>query len=232
MTQSLHTENVLIFHGIGQPKRALEPGEAVYWLSEPDFRDILDQIAGMGDHKPHITFDDGNVSDVAIALPELNKRGLRATFFLLTGRLGQPGGLSDKDVAILAQSGHQIGLHGHAHRDWRALNPDERITEFRTARQRLEALSGQPVTLAAAPFGFYDRSVIAHLKAEGFTALYTSDYGPAQADAFIQPRNCVETDLSQDELSRLLTGRVALVRKPRRFLGIARKRLLPIRWPA
>lgn len=155
-----HTDNVLIFHGIGTPGRRLEPGEDVYWLTRFDFREVLDQIAAMGSDRPDITFDDGNASDVEIALPELDARGLKATFFILTDRLGQPGALSEQDVAALAQAGHQIGLHGHSHCDWRRLDQAGRVTEFRTARQTLQALTGTEITKAAAPFGYYDLSLI------------------------------------------------------------------------
>ncbi|WP_146346327.1 polysaccharide deacetylase family protein [Phaeobacter marinintestinus] len=223
------TDNVVIFHGIGTPGRRLEPGEDVYWLTRSDFRDVLDQIVAMGPDRPEITFDDGNASDAEIALPELNARGLKATFFVLTNRLGRPGALAERDVAAMAQAGHQIGLHGHSHLDWRRLNQAGRIAEFRTARQTLEALSGSEITKAAAPFGYYDRAVISHLISEGFSALYTSDYGRVRQGNFIRPRNCIEAGLSPEEMTRVLTGKVAPFRKPRRLVGIVRKRLWPVR---
>lgn len=225
-------ENVVIFHGIGTPGRQLEQGEFVYWLSLADFRDVLDQIVALGPDRPEITFDDGNTSDATIALPELKSRGLKATFFVLTGRLGQPGALSEQDVTALAHAGHQIGLHGHSHRDWRRLDQAGRQAEFRTARQTLQTLSGSKVTTAAAPFGCYDRAVVAHLISEGFETLYTSDYGRGQADGFIRPRNCIETGLSPKQMTRVLTGQVAPFRRPRRLVGLAYKRLWPVRGAA
>jgi len=220
---------VLIFHGIGTPRRALEPGEAVFWISRPVFCDILDRIVAMGEDAPEITFDDGNASDAEIALPELEKRGLRAVFFLLSARIGQPGSLSEADVRHLAAAGHVIGLHGAVHRDWRGLDAVGRQAEFRTARHRLADLSGAPVTHAAAPFGLYDRGVSAALRDEGFTALYTSDRGQAQETGFLRPRNCIEAGMSEPALTNALSGHVPLVRHPRRALGLIRKRLLPAR---
>lgn len=219
--------SVLIFHGLGPPQRKLEPGEAPFWLGRDPFCALLDRIARMGADAPQITFDDGNASDIEIALPELAARGLSAAFFLLVGRLDHPGSLSQADVKTLAEAGQTIGLHGHAHRDWRRLDPEGRQQEFREARRRLADLSGQPITLAAAPFGLYDRQVTQALIAEGFEALYTSDWGRASGRRFLRPRNCIDATMDDRALSAALDGHVRLTRQPRRMLGLARKRLLP-----
>lgn len=224
--------SVLIFHGIGAPQRELEPGEAVFWISRERFCQILDRIAQMGTEAPEITFDDGNASDAEIALPELEKRGLRAVFFLLSARIGQPGSLSEDTVRRLAGAGHVIGLHGATHRDWRRLDQAGRQAEYRDARHRLAELAGAPVTLAAAPFGAYDRRVSAALAAEGFEALYTSDRGRAVNTRFLRPRNCIEDGMDARALEDALHGRVPAGRRLRRLLGLARKRLLPARGAA
>ena len=85
---------ILNFHGIGVPSRALEPGEDRFWISRDAYRAILDAVvAANGVPSVSITFDDGNLSDIAIGAPELAARGLTATFFVLAGRLGTPGSL-------------------------------------------------------------------------------------------------------------------------------------------
>ena len=53
------------------PKRPLEPGEAVFWLSRERFCRALDRIVEMGPAAPQITFDDGNASDLDVAAPLL-----------------------------------------------------------------------------------------------------------------------------------------------------------------
>ncbi|WP_035366467.1 polysaccharide deacetylase family protein [Pseudodonghicola xiamenensis] len=218
---------MLILHGIGTAARALEPGEARFWLSRDRFCALLDRIVAMGPAAPQITFDDGNASDIEIALPELTARGLSAAFFLLSDRLDRPGSLGSGDVTALAEAGQVIGLHGHVHRDWRHLDSETRRQEFRDARSRLADLSGRPITLAAAPFGLYDRRVTTLLAAEGIEALYTSDWGRASGRRFLRPRNCIDATMDDAALSAALEGRVPLYRRPRRLLGLARKRLLP-----
>ncbi|MGC3940392.1 polysaccharide deacetylase family protein [Roseobacter sp. EG26] len=219
---------VIILHGIGAPQRPLEPGEEVFWLSQAQFLAVLDDIEKMGPAAPLITFDDGNASDLAIALPELERRNLKATFFLLSGRLGQPGSLTEADVTTLAQAGHPIGLHGCDHVDWRGLDAQARKREFITAREKLSDLAGQKIETAAAPFGLYNRQTLQDLRALGFQALYTSDRGLA-GEHFIRPRNCLEGGMTEARFGEALRGHVRPTRRARRFLGVARKRLLPIR---
>jgi hypothetical protein len=60
------------FHGIGSPRRELEPGEDEYWISVSAFHQILDAIAGRKDIR--LSFDDGNISDVEVGLPALLER--------------------------------------------------------------------------------------------------------------------------------------------------------------
>ena len=88
----------LCFHGIGTPERELEPGEEDYWISQETFLAVLDDVAQHRDAV--VSFDDGNASDVEIGLPALVERDLRATFFVLAGRLDAPGCLSSADLGF------------------------------------------------------------------------------------------------------------------------------------
>ena len=125
----------MLFHGIGTPGRALDPGEAPFWVTKDRFLEILDDLATWPDTK--ISFDDSNVSDLDIALPALQERGLRADFFVIVGRLGQPGSLSADEVRELARQGMTIGSHGLHHRPWRGLDPATTEEEFGRAREQL-----------------------------------------------------------------------------------------------
>src|SRR5690349_7096366 len=95
------------FHGIGTPQRELEPGEAPYWVSEAAFHEVLDEIAGWP--RIRISFDDGNASDLDLALPALVERGLTADFFVLAGRLESEGSLDVDAVRELCRAGMTIG---------------------------------------------------------------------------------------------------------------------------
>src|SRR4051794_9579175 len=100
----------LTFHGIGAPRRPLDPGEDAVWISRDQFLAHLDAVAGRDDVR--ITFDDGNASDVEHALPALRERDLSAMFVVVAGRLGEPRFLDAASVAGLAAAGMEIGCHG------------------------------------------------------------------------------------------------------------------------
>lgn len=210
------------FHGIGTPQRELEPGEDLYWVTEPQFEEILDEVATW----PHtrISFDDGNASDVEIALPNLVKRGLKADFFLLAGRLDTPGSVSADGVRELRRHGMVIGSHGMWHRSWRGLTARESDEEFVAARDRLAEEAGAPVTAAACPLGRYDRRVLTALRRHGYTNVYTSDRRRARAGAWLQPRFSVRRHDTARNLRAELHSTPSLVRRTRNgAVGIVKR---------
>ena len=180
----------LTFHGIGTTERPLEPGEDRVWLDRAEFESALDVVVGRSDVQ--ITFDDGNSSDLEHALPELRRRGLTATFFVVAGRLGAPGFLDEVGVRALADAGMGIGCHGMRHRPWRRLGEGALREEVVDARRLLERVVDRPVYEAACPFGSYDRRVLGFLRRNGYRRTFTSDTGTARPGDWIQPRNTVK----------------------------------------
>jgi peptidoglycan/xylan/chitin deacetylase (PgdA/CDA1 family) len=191
----------LTFHGIGTPDRRLHGGEREIWVSEDSFRSLVDAAAHRGDVR--ITFDDGNDSDVSLALPLLHSRGLVATFFVVAGMLGRPGFLDRAGVRTLADAGMMIGSHGMRHRPWRGLDDRSLSEELLEARDRLEDIVQRRVTEAACPFGSYDRRVLQRLRGCGYGHVYTSDRGPSQPEDWLQARNTVRSGDGADLLSRI-----------------------------
>jgi peptidoglycan/xylan/chitin deacetylase (PgdA/CDA1 family) len=201
----------LTVHGIGEPARELDPGEEETWVSVAQFERVMDAVAGRPDVR--ITFDDGNVSDVRIALPRLVERGLRAEFFVLAGLLGEPGRLDSTGVRELLRAGMRIGSHGWAHRDWRTLDAGQAAEELSAAHHLLGQLTGEPVSRVAIPFGSYDRRVLSRLRRAGVTRAYTSDGGRARPDAWLQPRTSLKRDLDSGWTTRILAGGPSLPRR-------------------
>ena len=193
------------FHGIGTPRRELEPGEDVYWIDPDTLSRVLDLAVGRTDVR--LSFDDANASDADIALPRLQERGLVAAFFVVTGRLGRPGSLSACDVRALHAAGMSIGNHGMTHRPWRGLHPAQQREELVAARRVLADLIGAPVQDAALPLGRYDRRLLGQLRALDYRSVHTSDRRWARTGDWLQPRYSIrrgDTALSvqQDVLRR------------------------------
>jgi peptidoglycan/xylan/chitin deacetylase (PgdA/CDA1 family) len=205
----------LTFHGVGPPPRPLEQGERDVWLSHERFTAVLDAAAGRGDVR--LTFDDGNASDLELALPALRERDLRATFFVSAELVGSAGYLDRGGIRELAAAGMTIGCHGLRHVPWRGLDDATLDDELVRGRRLTEQLSGRSVAAAACPFGAYDRRVLRRARSAGYARVFTSDGGRARERAWLQPRNTLRRD---GDLERLLRTR----REPERALRRAVKR--------
>ena len=192
----------LTFHGIGEPDRPLEPGEERVWLAPDQLESALDTINGHPNVR--LTFDDGNASDVGYALEALCRRGLTATFFIVAGRLGEPGFVDDAGVQTLVEAGMGIGCHGMYHRPWRRLDERALDEELSDARRLLEEVAGHPIREASCPFGSYDRRVLRSLRRHGYRRAYTSDTGTARPGTWLQARNTVTPENAQGLVDRVL----------------------------
>ena len=213
----------LTVHGIGTPVRNLDPGEDDMWVTVEQFEEVLDAVSGRPD--VCVTFDDGNASDVEIALPHLAKRDMTAQFFIAAGLLGRPGRLDPEAVKELVRAGMRIGSHGWAHCDWRRLAPGQEREEMAEAQRLLGELAGEAITEVSVPFGSYDRHVLHRLRAAGVTRVYTSDGGRARPEAWLQARTSLRSTIDSAWISRVLDGRPSVPRRAQRIAARTVKRL-------
>jgi len=198
----------ICFHGIGTCVREREPGESRYWMATDLFLRVLDEVR----ENPHVrlSFDDGNQSDAAIALPALRERSLRATFFPLAGRLEDPASLSPSDLRDLQRAGMALGSHGWDHVPWRGLSEQRARKELLDARSRLGEVSGAVIEEVALPLGRYDRQLLRRLKAIGYRTVFTSDRFPARPTSWLQARYSVTSTDTLESVRALLRHRPAL----------------------
>lgn len=221
------TRDIIInFHGVGSPRRELEPGEAPYWVDRARFEEIVEMIVSTNANRIRLTFDDGNASDMDICAPLLASNGFTACVFVLASRIGTEGSLSESDLRELQKMGFEIGSHGYAHIDWRALDPESETRELVTARDIIAAACGSPVGKVAIPFGRYNRSVLSRLRRHRYEAVYTSDGGSCRPGAFIRPRTSVRSDMTGRELLDLLRSSESPRRRIRRRVSMLAKRLI------
>lgn len=214
-------ELILNFHGLGHPPVETDRSEIPYWWDKAAFETVLNTLEAQAPaHRAQfkITFDDGNASDALIALPALDARSLKATFFICAGRIGTPGYLDASAIKDLLQSGMKIGSHGMNHVDWRATSNEQLHVEISDAKRMLEQVSGQPICEAGIPFGSYDRRVLAKLRSEGFLTVYTSDGGIARNHLWIKPRNTLDRSFYGHDLMKRLNQRNTVAARLHRFL--------------
>jgi peptidoglycan/xylan/chitin deacetylase (PgdA/CDA1 family) len=220
----LHDKAFIInLHGVGEPPRPYEKGEGRYWLGQTELERVLDFVQDRRrSSNIEITVDDGNCSDYEIVAPELRKRGLNATFFVLAGRLDQVGYLRRSQLRELSKEGFEIGSHGLDHVDWTAADDEALARELLNSKLIIENIIDRRVTAAAIPFGLYDRRVLHALLQFGYGNVFSSDGGPRMSSAWPIPRYSVQSGFEDAALRSRIIGSRFL---PRRAASEVRIRL-------
>lgn len=155
-----------------------------------------------------ISVDDGYVDDVRTILPDLQRWHMVATFFVITGRMTEPGFLSADQIRQLDRAGMDVGDHTAHHVDLRLLSASELSTETAGSRRVLEGVLGHPVYYFAYPFGTFNSAVVAAVHTAGFTLAYTTAGGTTASTAapLTMPRVHVGRSETPSGLVSLLGG--------------------------
>ena len=119
-----------------------------------------------------ITFDDSREDQYTAALPELDKHGFKAAFFIMTVALGKPGYMSREQVKTLADQGHTVGSHTYDHKNVKHYTPDDWVDQVQKPSVQLQTITGKPVKYFAYPFGLWNKDAIAKLKDHEFKAVF------------------------------------------------------------
>lgn len=126
-----------------------------------------------------LSMDDGPVQDRRL-VELLERHGIRGTFHLNSGRLGQPGHVAPEEIAAL-YADHEISTHTVSHPYLDSLSQAEITAQMGADRAALSRLSGRDVRGHAYPFGAYNATVIQVLNKLGIayarTAGQTRDFG-------------------------------------------------------
>jgi peptidoglycan/xylan/chitin deacetylase (PgdA/CDA1 family) len=140
--------------------------------------------APLGSGKPVVlTFDNGYRSQYTQALPVLRRLGWVADENIqLTGLPPSQGGLSDEQVRGLLAAGWELDTQGFSHADLIRLGAPQLHYEVAVARTTLQQRYRVPVNWFCYPSGHYDATVIAAVKAAGYTGSTTVVPGWAAPD--------------------------------------------------
>jgi peptidoglycan/xylan/chitin deacetylase (PgdA/CDA1 family) len=134
---------ILIFYGLGSVPDRIGSAERKYWCDEDHFKSIIDSICTLPRHvSVEFHIDDGNISDITIAMPALRDRGLTACFFVCAGRIGRPGYLDRSAISELIAAKMEIGSHGWEHINWRRADDKTLDAEIDGARKKIADVAG------------------------------------------------------------------------------------------
>jgi peptidoglycan/xylan/chitin deacetylase (PgdA/CDA1 family) len=106
-----------------------------------------------------LTFDDGD-ADQMTAARILHGRGLRGTFYIITGAIGAPGYMTRADLRRLAAAGNEIGGHTVSHLDLTRVPLAEARRQLCGSRAILAGW-GYRASSFAYPGGFYSPALAA-----------------------------------------------------------------------
>ncbi|MBN8727797.1 MAG: polysaccharide deacetylase family protein [Xanthomonadales bacterium] len=229
---------VLMYHGLHAGKAMRGRYDPVYsvdpssfarqldWMANRDYRSI--GLAGLdaGEWPARsilISFDDGDASNLEMAVPMLRERGFTAVFFITSAFLGQPGMLRPDEVPALLAAGMEVGSHGASHRYLADLDAASLAAELADSRARLESLTGTAVAALALPGGRGGMREREAALAHGYRWLFGSVPGPnrsTQPGRWLQ-RLAIRRNLDLMDFAALVEWRGPLPR-----LAAARHRLL------
>ena len=94
-----------------------------------------------------LTFDDSDVSHLDLAIPEMDKRKMKGTFFLIANKTDRK-----DDWRRALASGHEIGNHTLDHKHASELTPQDEEAQVSGAKNVLQKEFGVPVLTFAYPF--------------------------------------------------------------------------------
>lgn len=127
---------------------------------------------GVGERRPIVlTFDDGYLDTYEIAFPILQRYGLTATVFLVSGSVGATSGewgpplpvalMTWAQIAEMARHGFTFQSHTRTHPDLTLCSEGAALAELVDSRAEIEDHVGAEVDSLAYPFGSYDARVVA-----------------------------------------------------------------------
>jgi len=145
-----------------------------------------------------LTFDDGYMDAYTAALPLLQQHGYSATFYIVSGFVGQPGYMGWPEIRALRDLGMEIGAHTVTHPDLTSLGLDDMRAQVGQSGATIAAELGAPVLSFCYPGGRFNDTVAAVAREAGFTSATTTLPDGPQADPFALPRLRMSGDLTQE----------------------------------
>jgi peptidoglycan/xylan/chitin deacetylase (PgdA/CDA1 family) len=135
-----------------------------------------------------LTFDDGYEDAFTTALPALRRYGFTATFYIISGLVGQPGYMSWEQLAALRDAGMEIGAHTIDHPDLTSLDAAEANRQIAQSKADIERGLGIEVASFCYPTGLYNAAIEEQVRAAGYLSAATTRWDGDYSDLLALPR--------------------------------------------
>ena len=124
-----------------------------------------------------LTFDDGYESNYTELLPILEKRGLKATIFMVGNDIGKENYMSWDQLKDIQHRGVEIGSHTANHLPLTSMSLDEARDEVKLSKLLMEWNGVNTIYTLSYPNGKYTAELLDMLKEEEYLAAVTGDAG-------------------------------------------------------
>jgi peptidoglycan/xylan/chitin deacetylase (PgdA/CDA1 family) len=138
-----------------------------------------------------LTFDDTDLDQYTIALPEMKKYGFKGVFFIMTVSLGRNHYMSKDQVKQLSDEGHIIGSHTWDHHNVKKYSGKDWEIQIDKPTHQLESITGKKILYFAYPFGLWNPQAIPELKKRGFLAAFQLNEKRDQMDPIYTIRRII-----------------------------------------
>ncbi len=213
---------VLTVMQVGRSVNANFVGEKVQPLESLQLRsaDATDRPVKLFDEPLiSVTFDDGHASTYEVAMPLLQKHGIRTTQYILSGTSNDPKYVSWKQIGEMQKAGHEIGCHSYDHADLRKLDDKALNFQLKDCKDQLTKRFG-PIHSFASPYGSQDARTLRAVGSYFSNQRNTSGdpyNGASEADVNVSvnydPMNIIGVTMRSDMTVDHLKDLVAFARK-------------------
>lgn len=152
-----------------------------------------------------LTFDDGGEDLYTHAFPILKRKGLTATFFVITSIVGRPGYLTWEQLREMQSAGMSVESHTVNHRNLTAMSEEQLNAELLESKKVIEEQLGRAPVVLSYPGGAFDERVKKAARNAGYLMAVTTNEGSeaAPAHCFDLPRRAI---LPGYTLDRFVSG--------------------------
>jgi len=196
---------VLAYHAVNVKERPLfsKQMDVVLRHSKP-VHAYAETLPAGGGHFTAITFDDGLENIIPNALPELEKRNIPSTLFIVTDFLGrgrdwehrggedtrQESVMSEEQLRKLPSELVTIASHSMTHPFLPSLDRTKLLQELRGSRVKLEQMLNREVKLFSFPYGAFNPLVLDTCRDAGYERVFTAlpVFAIAQPKEFVTGR--------------------------------------------
>ena len=121
-----------------------------------------------------LTFDDGYKNFYQNAYPELTKREIVGTVFVIVNDIGKNEYMNEKEIEEVSSNGIEIGSHTLSHPDLSKLSSDKAQEEISNSKKTLKSLTGNNIISFCYPSGKFSEETVKNVKEAGYKYAVTT----------------------------------------------------------